>query len=509
MTRNLIVILGDQLSHDISSLKKIDKNHDEILMMEVGDETRYVSHHPKKIILILSAMRHFAHELEENGHKVHYVKLEDKLNTDSFEREILRYYQKLKPKKILVTEPSEYRVQTNLEKLERKIPIEFLNDDRFFCSKTDFSEWAKKQSLFRMENFYRWIRKREKILIDKKGKPEGGQWNYDRDNREKFTKDLKTRRVIKFRNDNITSQVIKLVRRNFSENFGNPEPFWFGVTRKHAKKALKDFVENRLENFGRFQDVMKSDDGFLFHSVLSLYLNIGLLTPREVCKITIKKYEDGDCPINSCEGFIRQIIGWREYVRGIYWMYSPKYSDTNYLNAKGALPDFFWTGDTKLNCLKKCIIQTKDESYAHHIQRLMVTGNFSLISGINPKQICEWYLSVYSDAFEWVELPNTHGMSQFADGGKLGSKPYAASGAYINKMSDYCKSCHYSVKEKTGSSACPFNYLYWDFFIRNKSKLQSNPRLWTVYANIKKMNPNKIKQIRNDSKAFLSENKII
>ena len=509
MTRNVCVILGDQLSSQISSLRNFDKSQDEILMMEVKAEAQYVKHHPKKIILILSAMRHFAAEMHNEGFHIHYVKLDEKHNTGSFEKEITKFYKKLKPNKVILTEPSEYRVLSNLQKLRTKIPLEMRQDDRFYCSKTEFTDWSKKQSSLRMENFYRWIRKKEDILLDKNGNPEGGIWNYDKQNRAKFSEDIKNTKILKFVNDQITSDVINLVKNNFAENFGNPEPFWFGVTRNDAKKALSQFIRNRLANFGKYQDVMKSNDGFLFHSILSVYLNIGLLNPREVCDSAIKQYRSKKCPINSCEGFIRQIIGWREYIRGIYWRYVPGYAKTNYLDAQGKLPDFFWNCNTDLNCLQKCITQTRDESYAHHIQRLMITGNFSLIAGIEPKQICQWYLSVYSDAFEWVELPNTHGMSQFADGGILGSKPYAASGAYINRMSDYCKSCRYSVKEKSGPNACPFNYLYWNFFIKNKDKLQSNHRLWTVYANIKKMSPQRIKQIQKDSKKFLKENDII
>ena len=508
MTRNVCVVLGDQLSSKISSLRNFDKSQDEILMMEVKTETRYVKHHPKKIILVLSAMRHFAEAMEKKGFHTNYVRLDEKGNTGSFEKEIARFYKKRKPDKVILTEPSEYRVLSNLQKLQTKIPLEIRQDDRFYCSKTEFADWSKSQSSLRMENFYRWVRKKEKILLDTDGNPEGGLWNYDKQNRAGFSKDIENTEIIKFSTDQITSDVISLVKKQFSENFGNPEPFWFGVTRKDAKRALSDFICNRLANFGKYQDVMKSDDGFLFHSILSVYLNIGLLNPREVCEKVIKQYRLEKCPINSCEGFIRQIMGWREYVRGIYWLYAPEYAKTNFLDAQGKLPEFFWNCNTELNCLQKCITQTRDESYAHHIQRLMITGNFSLIAGIDPKQVCQWYLSVYSDAFEWVELPNTHGMSQFADGGILGSKPYAASGAYINKMSDYCKSCRYSVKEKSGPDACPFNYLYWNFFITNKDKLQSNHRLWVVYANIKKMSRHRIEQIQKDSKKFLKKNKI-
>ena len=338
-------------------------------------------------------------------------------------------------------------------------------------------------------------------MIDKNGKPQGGKWNYDIKNRKRLPKSYPNiPKPLEHEPDKITKQVINDVKKEFPKHFGNLEPFWFGTTHQDATKSLNEFIKNRLELFGPYEDAMAQDEKFLYHSVLSMYLNIGLLEPKQVINKVLQKK---DISVESVEGFVRQILGWREYIRGIYWHTMPKYSETNYFNAKNNLPEFYWTGKTDMNCMKNCLNQTIQDAYAHHIQRLMITGNFSLIAGINPKQVCDWYLSVYADAYEWVELPNTHGMTLYADGGIVGTKPYAASGNYINKMSDYCRECKYDVKKKEGKDACPFNYLYWNFFLTNKNKLENNPRLWTVFSNIKKMSKEKKKQIQNDSKNFL------
>ena len=500
-TRNLCVILGDQLSEKISSLDGFDKKQDSILMMEVIDEIEYVNHHKKKLVLIFSAMRHFAQDLRKKGFNVTYVEFDE--SKPSFTKELQKQCRLLKPKKILITHPGEYRVLDEIQKWNDslKIPTSILEDTRFFCLIRDFNEWAEGRKELRMETFYQMMRKKYKILLDEKGGPIGGKWNYDVKNRKRLPKNIGTiPEPLTHKPDKITQSLIEKLKDKFSNHFGDIEPFWFAVTKDQAQKSLGDFVDNRLNLFGPYEDAMAQDEKFLFHSVLSMYLNIGLLDPKDVIQ---KVLEKNSIPIESIEGFVRQILGWREYVRGVYWHYMPKYGESNFFGAKKNLPDFFWTGDTEMNCLKNCIQQTIQESYAHHIQRLMVTGNFSLISGLDPKQVCDWYLSVYADAFEWVELPNTHGMILYADGGTLGSKPYAASGNYINKMSDYCKGCRYDVKKKEGKDACPFNYLYWDFFLKNQKKLEKNPRLWTVFSTLKKMSKEKKNQIASDSAKFL------
>jgi len=501
MTNNLCVILGDQLSSNISSLKNFKKNQDKILMMEVFNEATYANHHKKKLVLVFSAMRHFAKELQEKGVSVTYSKINK--SQDNFTKELSSQCKKIQPKRIVITHPGEYRVLQEIKKWEKvlKIPVSIVDDDRFFCTIDEFKKWTEGRKELRMESFYQMMRKKYQILIDNNGKPKGGKWNYDIKNRKSLPKNHPdVPKPLQHKPDDITKQVIAEVKKKFPKHFGDLEPFWFAVTHEQAKKSLNDFIKNRLSMFGPYEDAMAQEESFLYHSVLSMYLNIGLLEPKQIINKVLEK--DG-IKVESVEGFVRQILGWREYIRGIYWYTMPKYSKTNYFDAKNKLPKFYWTGNTEMNCIKNCIEQTIKESYSHHIQRLMITGNFALIAGIKPEEVCEWYLSVYADAYEWVELPNTHGMTLYADGGVLGSKPYAASGNYINKMSDYCKDCKYDVKQKEGDDACPFNYLYWNFFLKNQKKLEKNPRLWTVFSNIKKMSQEKKSQIRNNSKKFL------
>jgi deoxyribodipyrimidine photolyase-related protein len=354
-----------------------------------------------------------------------------------------------------------------------------------------------------MEFFYREMRKHHQILMDDK-KPVGGKWNYDADNRKKPNTNITIPSSYKVTVDDTTQQVIELVERRVSDHFGDINDFHYAVTRKQALAVLKQFIEQRLVHFGDYQDAMLQKEPWLYHSHIGLYLNCGLLLPMECIDAAQQAYFEEAAPLNAVEGFIRQILGWREFVRGLYWLKMPDYQDKNYLKATRQLPDFFWTAETKMNCFNQCISQTKQHAYAHHIQRLMVIGNFSLLSGLSPDEVNEWFHIVYADAFHWVELPNVTGMILFADGGELASKPYAASGAYINKMSNYCSSCHYDVKAKQGETACPFNYLYWDFFQRHQDKFNNTPRLGFVYNNLTKMDDNKLKQIKQDSERFLN-----
>jgi deoxyribodipyrimidine photolyase-related protein len=353
-----------------------------------------------------------------------------------------------------------------------------------------------------MENFYRYMRVKHNIFMQG-DKPIGGKWNYDKDNR-KFPKEVANLSSPKtFSPDAITDEVLELVDVTFSDHFGDLYPFNLAVTRKQALASLNHFIKERLSRFGDYQDAMIENEPYLYHSFLSFYINTGLLLPREVIKKVETAYQAHDIPINAAEGFIRQILGWREYIRGIYWHKMPQYAESNYFNANKPLPDLFWTGDTKLNCLSQCVNETQQNAYAHHIQRLMVLGNFLLLLGVDPEQVNEWYLIVYADAFEWVELPNVTGMILYADGGYLASKPYAAGGAYINRMSNYCKSCHYNVKEKTGDQACPFNYLYWNFLDQHQDKLSKNQRLAMVYSTLRKMDAEHLATIRSNAKSFI------
>lgn len=497
--------MGDQVSKNISSLKAVDKKSDLILMCEVLEECSTPKHHKKKIVFILSAMRHFAHELQKEGYNVCYVKLDDADNTESFKSEVLRISKKHQINKVKVTHPGEYRVLQDLKSLkDENIDLEILEDDRFLCSIAEFKEFAKNKKSLVMENFYRYVRLKHDILIDNK-KPVGGKWNYDSQNRKPPKIGLKVPETYNLPPDKITKEVIEIVNAKFSTHFGDIDPFYFAVTRNDALKALKKFIDERLENFGTYQDAMIENEDFMFHSHIGFYLNNGLLGPLEVIKLAQEEYKKGRISINSVEGFIRQILGWREYVRGIYWLKMPQYKEMNFLNAQNKLPEFYWNGETKMNCVKQCVRSTRQNSYAHHIQRLMVLGNFSLIAGIDPKQVNEWYLIVYADAYEWVELPNVTGMTLFADGGVLATKPYASSGSYINKMSNYCKNCHYDVKEKTGDNACPFNYLYWNFLIENKEVLHKNHRMSMIYRILEKFDEIKINNIIMDSRKFLNK----
>ncbi|NCO04203.1 MAG: cryptochrome/photolyase family protein [Alphaproteobacteria bacterium] len=499
----LRLILGDQLSHDIAALKGCDKDNDIILMVEVWDEATYVHHHKKKIAFLFSAMRHFAAELQDKGYSVHYTKLDDEKNTGSFRGEIERAIKAYKPDEIIVTFPGEYRVLQDMIKWESafEIPVDIREDNRFLCTPEKFEQWAQGRKSLRMEFFYRDMRRDYNILMDG-DKPEGGEWNYDSENRKPPKEGLLVPPTYTAQIDDITREVIDLVATRFGNHFGDLEPFYFAVTRDQALHALDKFITERLQKFGDYQDAMVEGEPWMFHAHISFYLNCGLLKPLECIQKAQDAYKKGKAPLNATEGFIRQIMGWREYIRGIYWMKMPDYAQENFLEAKRKLPNFFWGAPTHMNCLKQCIKETKENAYAHHIQRLMVLGNFALIAGIDPKYVNEWYLIVYADAYEWVELPNVSGMILYADGGYLASKPYAASGAYINKMSDYCKGCKYSVTKKNGPQACPFNYLYWDFFLRNEDQLSNNPRIGMGYRTLAKMDDDKITAIKSDAQRF-------
>ncbi len=501
---SLRLILGDQLNHNISALRGYDPSRDVILLAEVHEEATYVKHHKKKIAFLFSAMRHFAEELKGKRHRVGYVRLDDKDNSGSLTGEIERAVKRHNPDKVVVTFPGEYRVLQAMQQWQEMFDIEvdIRPDDRFLCSPNEFKTWAKGRKQLRMEFFYREMRKKYKILM-RNGEPQGGRWNYDVENRKPPKSGLEVPPPYKAKMDTMTREVLDLVADRFGDHFGDLEPFHFAVTRDQALYALKKFMDERLAYFGDYQDAMVEGEPWMYHSHLSLYLNCGLLNPLETVLKAEEAYHQGKAPLNAAEGFVRQVIGWREHVRGIYWLKMPGYADENFLGAKRALPKLYWGGDTRMNCLRQCVRETKENAYAHHIQRLMVLGNFALITGVAPKHLNNWFLSVYADAYEWVEMPNVTGMVLFADGGLLGSKPYAAGGNYINKMATYCGNCPYSVSKKNGANACPFNYLYWDFLDRHKRRLRDNPRLSLVYSSLSKMGAEKIEAVRSDARRFL------
>lgn len=502
--RTLRFLLGDQLTRTISALDGLDRDRDVVLMVEVAAETTYVRHHKQKIALILSAMRHFAEALQAEGIVVDYVRLDEPGNTGSFGEELKRALERHRPDAIVMTEPGEWRVEQDMLtwREELDIALHIRPDTRFVASRADFEHWAEGRKSFRMEFFYREMRRKTGLLMQG-DEPEGGQWNFDHDNRKALPKDVLPPERLRFEPDAITRDVLELVESRFADHFGDLEPFGWAVTRADAQQALAHFLKHALPRFGDYQDAMKTGQPFLFHGLVSPYLNLGLLTPLEVCVAAQAAWKKGHAPLNAAEGFIRQIIGWREYVRGIYWARMPAYAETNALEANRPLPWFYWSGETQMNCIRQCVSDTRRNAYAHHIQRLMVTGNFALLAGIAPAAVEEWYLAVYADAYDWVELPNTHGMVLFADGGLLASKPYAASGAYIDRMSDYCAGCAYDVKAKAGAKACPFNYLYWNFLAANEKRLGSNPRMAMPYRTLAKMDPARRAEIVRDAGNFL------
>jgi deoxyribodipyrimidine photolyase-related protein len=500
----LRVVLGDQLSNDLPALSDLDPKRDVVLMMEVRDEGTYVPHHKQKIVLILSAMRLFADELRSRGVTVDYVTLDDPANTGSFTGEVKRAVARHRPDRIVATEPGEWRVQTAIEVWSAMfgVPVEIREDTRFFASRARFRAWAKGRTTWRMEHFYREMRREHGLLMDE-GRPAGGEWNYDAENRKRLSARVSLPERRRFAPDPVTREVMALVEQQFGAHFGSLEHFGWPVTRAQALQALDDFIAHALPSFGDYQDAMKAGAPFLYHSLLAPALNIGLLSPREICIAAEVAWRSGRAPLNAVEGFIRQILGWREYVRGVYWTLMPDYAGVNALDAKRPLPAFYWDAKTDMRCLREVVTSTEQHAYSHHIQRLMVTGNFALLAGVDPREIERWYLAVYPDAFEWVEMPNTLGMAVFADGGRMASKPYAASGAYIDRMSDFCAGCAYDVKQKTGPKACPFNYLYWAFLIRNRKRLENNPRMAMPYRTLSSWSEEKTGACLREADDFL------
>jgi deoxyribodipyrimidine photolyase-related protein len=490
VTRALVIILGDQLSAGLASLRAADKAQDVIVIGEPIADITHAPHHKKSIILILTAMRRFADALRKDGWTVDYARLEDRSAPKTFTDMIGAAVKRRKPKKIVLVEPGDWAA---LEEAKGwadrfKLPVEILEDDRFLASHAEFDAWAMGKKTLRMELFYREMRRKTGLLMEG-DEPAGGQWNFDHDNRKPAKGGARFAGPMRFAPDETTREVIALVNDRFADHFGGAENFWFATSASDAEMALAHFIRKDLAGFGDTQDAMLTGEQFLSHSVLSIYINIGLLDPIEVCRRAEEAWRKGKAPLNAVEGFIRQIIGWREYIRGVYWREGPDYVRSNALNATRKLPWFYWSGETKMACVKAVVTQTQEEAYAHHIQRLMVTGTFALVAGVDPYEVHRWYQAVYADAFDWVEVPNVIGMSQFADGGLLASKPYAASGAYINRMSDYCGRCHYKVAKKTEHEACPFNALYWDFIARHEKRFEGNPRMATIYASWRKTAP--------------------
>ncbi len=511
----LVIVFGDQLDLESVLIRSLS-SHDTVLMMEVATESRHVPSHVQRTALFLSAMRHFAHELAKRNISVRYIALDDPRNTGSFETEIARSIAAINPSQIVCIHPGEWRVLTMLERIRNAtgIPLTLLPDDHFLTTHEEFAQWAKDRSTLTMEFFYREQRRKMDYLMEgtgKNAKPAGGAWNFDKENRLPFGKkgpDPRPHPPLTFKPDETTRAVFASMKRTLPDLPGNIESFAWPVTREQALAALDDFLTHRLAQFGPFEDAMWSSEPTLYHSMLSSSLNLKLLNPRECCERAIEKYRTGKAPLQSVEAFVRQIIGWREFIRGVYWLEGPAYADRNGLDQHGKLPWFYWTGDTDMACMKTCVGQVLDTGFGHHIQRLMVTGNFALISGIHPRAVGDWYLGMFVDGIDWVTLPNALGMVMHADRrknaakgitGLVGTKPYAASGKYIQRMSNYCTKCRYDPAERSGPSACPFTVFYWDFLIRSRETLAHNQRMAMILKNVDRMKPEVRTQITIDA----------
>lgn len=506
--RRLIVVLGDQLDPDASWTRVARKERDLVWMAEASDESTHVWSHRQRIALFLSAMRHFRDRLRAAGWEVAYQSLEQTLPKRSLFSLLEDFLRKTACRKVWMVQPGEYRVLEGIGRVVKKsgAELEILGDDHFFCSPRRFSEHAKGRKSLRMEFFYREMRKEHGVLMNG-SQPEGGQWNFDAENRKSFGKSGpgKLPDPRRFHPDATTREVLNLVGDHFAKHPGDLDTFAWPVTPEEAKEALADFIDHRLPRFGDYQDAMWTDEPFLHHSLISSSLNLKLLDPRTVVAAAQKAYREGKAPLPAVEGFIRQILGWREYVRGIYWQTMPGYLKRNALGAKEDLPGFYWTGETEMACLRHTIRQTLKHGYAHHIQRLMVTGLYSLLLGVRPQEVHAWYLAVYVDAVEWVELPNTLGMSQYGDGGLMASKPYVATGKYIDRMSNYCRECRFDPAKAVGDDSCPFTTLYWDFLLRHQDDLASNQRMALQLRNLKRLDEPRRKAIRAKARKLRSQ----
>ncbi len=503
--RHLIVILGDQLDQHSAAFEGIDPKQDIILMAEVVEESCKVPVSLPRIAAFLSGMRHFREALRGEGFEVDYRELSDGETT--LAAALTNALQRHQPTKVVIVEPGEWSIRESLRAVvaAHGTPLDERADSHFLCSPIEFAEHARGRKQLRMEFFYREMRRKHHVLLDQEGKPEGGDWNYDVENRGSFGKSgpIDIPPPVRFKPDSLTSQLIEELKRVFPDHVGKLDSFDWPVTRRDALCALKDFVDHRLSKFGEYQDAMWSGEPWLFHSRLSAALNLKLLRPLEVIERAQQAWQQGQAPLAAVEGFIRQILGWREFVRGIYWHFMPGYIEKNALEASRELPGFYWNGKTDMACLRDAIGQTLRLGYAHHIQRLMVTGLYALLAGVRPRAVHEWYLAMYVDAVEWVELPNTLGMSQHGDGGIMASKPYIASGKYLQRMGNFCEGCRYDPGQWQGPRACPFSLLYRDFLRRHRSRFEKHPRLRMQVRHLDGLSEAQLKQLELDAEALL------
>lgn len=487
--KTLRLILGDQLNSKHSWFKKNEQNVIYCLF-EMKQETEYVKHHIQKVVGFFAAMQNFAKELQKQNHTVIYYQINDKENTHNLAKNLAKLISKNNIKKFEYLDPDEYRLDHQLKEFCKNIEIEtaHYSTEHFYTERDELNSFFEGKKQFLMENFYRNMRKKHQILMIN-NQPEGGKWNYDASNRKKWKGDTLIPPFKSF--DNNVSDILTEIKKAKIETFGNinAKYFEYPISRKQALQQLSYFCQHLLIHFGDYQDAMHTNQIYLFHSRISFAMNTKMISPKEIITQVLETFREknNEIHISQVEGFIRQILGWREYMRGMYWMLMPNYKKENFLKNTNQLPNFFWTGKTKMNCLKNAINNSLNNGYAHHIQRLMIIGNFALLTQMNPDEVDAWYLGVYVDAIEWVQLPNTRGMSQFADGGKIATKPYVSSGSYINKMSNYCDACSYKKTKKFDDDACPFNSLYWNFLDEKQKQLSSNFRMKMMYSLLNKM----------------------
>jgi deoxyribodipyrimidine photolyase-related protein len=492
--RNLVVVLGDQLNHDSAAFDGFDRTRDAVWMAEVQEEATHVWCHKLRIAFFFSAMRHFRDELSEKRFPVEYHELTQRESEDrgkDFATVLRTSVRQLRPRRIIVVMPGDYRVVRNIQEETDSLRIELQvrPDNHFYCGTAEFAKFAAGKKRLLLELFYRYMRKRHSVLLADSAEPVGGKWNFDKENRQTFGRQgpEKVPVPLVFPPDRTTVGVMEMVGGRFRDHPGNLDSLGVPVTHDEAQDMLQDFIEKRLPNFGTFEDAMWTDEPFLYHSRLSTSLNLKLLNPRDCVEAAVRAYQEGDARINNVEGFVRQVLGWREYIRGIYWLHMPGYIDMNYFGHELDVPAFFWNGDTDMECIRQTMQHILKYGYSHHIQRLMVMGLFALLLGVHPRRFHEWHMAMYLDAIDWASLPNALGMSQYGDGGIVGTKPYVASGSYINRMSDFCRHCPYAPSESVGEEACPFTTLYWDFLDRHYDKLKGNPRLGLQMRNVEKM----------------------
>lgn len=496
--RNLVLVLGDQLDLESAALADFDPECDVVWMAEVAHEATVVWSTRPRIAMFLAAMRHFRDALRARGFRVEYRAFGSHAH-ETLEAALAEDLVRLGPERVVAVQPGEWRLAQSLPEVCRAAGVSWAErpDLHFYATPAEFADWARGKRELRLEFFYRWLRKRENVLMED-GQPVGGRWNFDSENRGTFGKSgpgrLPAPRA--FPVDALTKEVIELVDTQFPERPGRLDAFDWPVSAAEAEAALQDFIEHRLPLFGRYQDAIWSGEPWLYHSRLSAAMNLKLLSPRRVVDAAVEAWRRGRAPIEAVEGFVRQILGWREYVRGVYWLRMPAFLDDNALQADEPLPSLYWTGETRMACMRDALRQTLDLGYAHHIQRLMVTGLFAMLVGVRPREIHAWYLAVYVDAVEWVELPNVLGMSQYADGGRMVSKPYAASGKYIQRMSNHCAGCPFDPAEALGPKACPFTTLYWDFLARHAARFRDHPRAGMQWRNLDRIPADRLQAIR-------------